>query len=425
MLNTNELNLHKTNNFTIHQFLMKAFLFFLPFSQALTINISFPLKLSEIFLILIVLVELLNRKFNKNTLDKKILCLLILFIFFISISIVVNTFYTYNYPLAEDAVRISGLVDSLLKFFYVLMVIISLIITFNAFKETRNLINYFLFGAFIASLYSWYLFFSGFLSLPTFILPGIDNPQYINLKLGGDFIRSGTFTEGNFMGFYLFISAVLAKYFTKNKLSLFFFITIITTFSTASFLCSIIFWLIIFYNKYKKHKIKMIAGLFCIFTMFSVLTELSPTFKSLFYNKLFATEESLENPNDIYSRVDRLNTSYSALIIFYHNPVLGVGLANFGRHFRHYNPLPELDLGGKAIPNDIYVEILSECGIFAFFIFLLFLNQIFKKSKISLVLSSGCFVSLLYFFAFPTFSMLFIWVFFGIILSTNQLKISN
>jgi hypothetical protein len=74
-------------------------------------------------------------------------------------------------------------------------------------------------------------------------------------------------------------------------------------------------------------------------------------------------------------------------------------------------------LDAKRIPNNIYVEILSECGSLALIAFLTFLFLVYKYgSQKSYLLGAGLIASFIYFFAFPTFTMLFIWVFLGIVL---------
>ena len=357
--------------------LVKLFLFFLPFSQALTINIIFPLKFSEIFLFLLLLHECVSGNILKWRLSKPILLILI-FSFLVFISVVINIFYKYNYSLSDEYARISPAIDSVLKFFYVLIAIIALIVTRNVLTENPKLIRWFFIGAIISSLYAWYLFVSGVLHLPTFLLPGMDaDPQKINISIG-DIIRCGTFKEGNYMGFFLLISAIVAIYNKKSLLAVFFFATILTTFSTTSIFCSIIFLMFYLMKRYKKYKGKLIAGICATAFLIMLLVQFSDAFRTIFYNKLFANEDSVENANDLYSKADRLNTTMVGLNIFVNNPVLGIGLANYGLHYNHYNELPELDLVDetKRIPNDIYVEILSECGSLSFIVFLVFLYNL-------------------------------------------------
>jgi O-antigen ligase len=79
--------------------------------------------------------------------------------------------------------------------------------------------------------------------------------------------------------------------------------------------------------------------------------------------------------------------------------------------------MPGFEAAFKLIPNNIYIELLCESGIFAFIIFcLIFINLIVKVNGNDFVhLKSGLIIALIYFCAFPTYTMLFIWVFIAVI----------
>ena len=204
----------RLDQYKFKDLLVILFIFFLPFSQALTLNIVFPLKLSEIFLFLLLLHELLSGSIVKWRFNRPVLIILIFFAL-VFVSVVFNFFYRYNYPLSVEYSRISPVVDSLLKFFYLFIAIVALIITRNAIITDPKLIRWFFIGALVASFYAWYLFISGILHLPTLILPGMDaDPQKINLSIG-DIIRCGTFKEGNYMGFFLLVSGIVALYYIE------------------------------------------------------------------------------------------------------------------------------------------------------------------------------------------------------------------
>ncbi|MBT2562759.1 O-antigen ligase family protein [Pedobacter sp. ISL-64] len=406
---------------SVEDFLIKGFLIFLPFSQALTINIMFPLKLSEICLLCLISLKLASGKTEMWKVGKPSLTI-IMFCICILISLIINTLYTYNYPLTTSAVRISPTVDSVLKFIYVFLVVAGMFITTNILKRKPELIKFLFIGAIISASYSWYLFFSGILHLPVLKLPGMEEESQMIMNV----IRSGTFKEGNYMGFYLLLMGIISFFYERKKMAYFFWGTILTTFSTASIFCLFLFFVIYTYYVYKKHKLKLIASITVIAISVTLLTQFSDGFRSLIYNKIFASEDSVENTNDIYSRLDRLNTTITGLKMAASNPFFGVGLSSYGMHYSHFNNLPDFDLGGKRIPNNIYVEILSETGIFVFILFIYFLYLLYKRAKkVSNVLAAGILASCVYFFAFPTFTMLFIWVFFSVILSAQTLIKSN
>jgi O-antigen ligase len=397
--------------------IFSLFLMFIPFSQALTINVLFPLKISEIFLIILIILEVKTGDFLSWRLSKLTMNLLLLFLFSVFVSVVINIFYKYDYELTLSYSRITPTVDTILKFFYVIIAFAGLFVTRNILKDDETLIKYFFIGASLSALYAWYLFFSGVLKLPGLLLPGMGEDSQTYDAGFGETIRSGTFKEGNYMGFFMLVSAIIAIYYNKGKLSLFYFLSIITTFSTTAIFCSIVFAVVYFFYRYKKYKLKLIFIFLSIITVLILLIQFSPGFQTLFYNKIFGNEDTVENANDIYSKAERLNTTLVALDIAQNNPFFGVGPANYGLHYNHYNSMKQFAHDIKHIPNNIYVEILSECGAFSLIAFLFFLGSLFNYGGgKSPILRAGLIAAFIYFFAFPTFTMLFIWVFIGIIL---------
>ncbi|WPV02347.1 O-antigen ligase family protein [Mucilaginibacter sp. cycad4] len=402
----------------IKNLIFKWFLISIPFSQALTINISFPLKIAEVLLVFLISFEVTTRGILKWHLDKTVTWVLFSFVMLIIISMIVNIFYSYPYELAQNVTRLGPVFDTVFKFFYILLAICSLFITRHLFNADQRNISFFFIGAIASASYAWYLFVSGILKIPVLLLPGMDaNSQVYDVGFG-DIIRSGTFREGNYMGFYLLVAGILAVYYKYSKLSIFFFASIITTFSTTAIFCSVLFFVICLFHKYKKHKFKLVASLVFIFATIILLVQVSPGIKTLLYNKVFGSEDTVENSNDIFSKADRLNTVLVSMEIVADNPILGVGPANFGLHFSHYNLGVDFEQDVKKIPNNIYMEILSECGGVTFLVFVFLLWIIFNYGrKKSYILGAGLLASFIYFFAFPTFTMLFIWVFLGIVLS--------
>ena len=138
------------------------------------------------------------------------------------------------------------------------------------------------------------------------------------------------------------------------------------------------------------------------------------------YDKLFARTEGPVAPAAV-SKIDRLYTFRSAFETGWHNPVWGVGMSNFSRHYDHYLP-PVTDSAmhvfmmkkdAKVIPNNIYVEVFTEAGTPAFLLFILFLAAllIYSRCDRTRVLRAGMFCMLLCFFAYPSFIMIYLWSF--------------
>lgn len=402
-------------------FFIKVFLVFLPYSQALTLNIIFPLKVSEIALFILAFLSILQKR---DLHLHRIFLLLFAFCLVVLISVVINSFYIYDYSIALEYVRFTPGIDSLLKFFYIILSIWSMYIVYTTLKKKNYIIRYFFIGAISASIYSWYLFSSGLLGIPALLLPGMDDtPQTIGFSFG-QFIRCGTFKEGNYMGFFLLLSGVVAIHYNKIKYAAFFFITIITTFSSAALVCSVLFFILYILRKYKRYKTKAFFVLTFLLLFVSASVVFITPVRVLLYNKLIAPPESVENANDVYSRLDRINTTLIGLKLFQNNPVWGVGLAQYSLHYDHYNLQRYDTLEFKRIPNNIYIEILSETGIFGFILFICFLYSLYSRSKVVLnpALNAGLQICAAYFLAFPTFTMLFIWFYFGTVLVNASIE---
>lgn len=407
----------------IESFLIKAFLFFIPFSYALTFRIGFPLKLSEIFLMSLIVFYLVRGvvkvRLYKNT-SFKILLLFIAAIFF---SLIINLFWIYDYPLREYASRFGYTFDSIIKYLYVLLGFIVFVISSNAFVENKNMyLQYLFWGATTASIYAWYLFASGVLKIPPILLPGMDSsPQRIIISIG-EIVRCGTFKEGNIMGLFLLSISAIAFQFEKKKLGYFYLCTILTTFSSIAIVLAVFFVLIynvkIVFIKKKLIPILVITILIAT-TIGSILN--NENFKTLIVSKFTNNDNKITNVGS-YSRLDRLNSAFTGINMFSSNPFFGVGISNYSQHYDHFLYDSRFKaLNAKTIPNNIYVEISCESGIAAILFLILFIISLYTKSgKKYSTLRLGLTVILLYFVAFPTFTVLFLWVFYGLLASTNS-----
>src|SRR5690606_22974124 len=107
---------------------------------------------------------------------------------------------------------------------YFVIDILVLFISYKAFKANREkVITWWFYGSVIAAIYSIYLFSFSLLKIPVYLLPGMDNPPQM-LRFGlNNVIRCRTFKEGNYMGVYLLICFIVAKFSKRKKLATFFF----------------------------------------------------------------------------------------------------------------------------------------------------------------------------------------------------------
>lgn len=363
----------------------------------------------------------LDRFFLKTLWSAKIIYV---FLFLAILSFFVNLHWSYTYPPKIIDYRINRQADSLLRTIYIILNILAFVISIYFIGRPKNYLKLWVYGALAASIYAWYLFISSGLNLPYIKLFGMqENPQTI---MG--FIRAGTFKEGNFFGLFLILSSAVAFYLKKDRVAWFLLFTILSTFSTISII-SAAFFLIIYFKKYllRKRNLKIFLLLLPVIIIGSVIF-----FKSLFYQKyveekLFTPLNTLTTSN--FSKVDRYLTGKIALEAGIDNPILGVGPFNYGLHYDHYNNIDEIidnqsefsinffnRKGKRAIPNNVYMEVWAEYGIVGFLLFIAFLIKtliLSIKSK-NLTITAGLIAMYVSLNAFPSFIMLFIWVYLAI-----------
>jgi O-antigen ligase len=140
--------------------------------------------------------------------------------------------------------------------------------------------------------------------------------------------------------------------------------------------------------------------------------------------KLFEEEVTANS----FSRIDRLESVSAAIELFSEAPVFGQGLQTYGflSNDRLSGPLlVTYDESYRRIPNNIYAELASELGLVGLVLFLGFMVSLIRLAarrtgagRVHWLL--GLVGVLLYWNAFPTYSVVFIWVFFGLILKSMQ-----
>jgi len=142
--------------------------------------------------------------------------------------------------------------------------------------------------------------------------------------------------------------------------------------------------------------------------------------------KLF--EEDV-TPNS-FSRIDRLESIRGALQLFGDAPVWGQGLQTYGFLSNDLIEGPLLtyyDESYRRIANNIYAELGAELGAVGLLLFSAFLasmiRQVLKRGGAGRVnWLMGVLGVLLYWNAFPTYSVVFIWGYFGMMLKSLPLQ---
>lgn len=416
--------------------ILAIIIFSLPFTQALTVNIGFPLKISEIFL-LILMASAISAKHSSILINWREIfktpniLFFILFFIIIAYSTILNLFWNFDYSLTNvEGSRFGYKFDSVLRFCYIFLSFFAFFVIYYKFERYHeSILRWWVYGAICAAIYSMYLVVSSALKIPMILLPGMeDSPRTTDFGI----IRCGTFLEGNYMGAYLFVSGVLAHHLNWKKSYFFLFFSMIFTFSSGAFVA-----LFVYVLYYQIRIIKWSAKYLLYFLIFTILFSLSLYFlfsnkavSSVFIGKIFGN--TTEITGETFSKIQRLAFSDMAYRIGNDN-LFGVGPSNYalhsGQYFDKIDWLPIKSLadradfmliGFKIIPNNVYLEIYAEYGIFALLIFFLFIFQILKASYAQPKLHGGLIGLLLIFLAFPSFILLFVWVFLAIVLRESS-----
>jgi O-antigen ligase len=257
-------------------------------------------------------------------------------------------------------------------------------------------------------------------------------------SLDGNIQRAGTFPEGNFGGMYYLLSFFIALEFnrlsSRGYLSYFFILSAFMGIFLTQSTIGIILVLVLFGIQYVLSSFnfnKLLIRLFLFFVLSTLLYALVDFtgFDFGIREKLF--EESITAKS--FSRIDRIESIRVGLVLFLDNPLMGQGLQTYGflsndlltgtLHLMHEGHF-------RRIPNNIFVELLSEMGLVGFMLLMSFLaSLIFVVVKRTDAACKywllGIAAVFLYWNAFPTYSVIFIWVFFGMILKSAQIRTSD
>lgn len=135
--------------------------------------------------------------------------------------------------------------------------------------------------------------------------------------------------------------------------------------------------------------------------------------------KLFEEEVTANS----FSRIDRLESINAAIQLFLDSPTLGQGLQSYGFLSNDLlsGPLASMyDASYRRIPNNTYAELAAELGMIGLALFVMFVGSLvslaWRRGKVGrrhwLL---GIVSILMYLNAFPTYTVVFIWVYLGLV----------
>lgn len=384
-------------------------IFFLPFTKALTLNVGFPLKIYEVLFVLAVPLFVLN----SPRLPKKFVSrfLIIILLFWVVAMISSSSPLISSTADANINFRGGASVDAAMRVSYLAFnIAVFVMVYYVARRHLHWVVNFWLYGMAAAASYGLYSLLSFNILGDAYLLPGLERHQmgYIGTLLVP---RSGTFEEGNFAGLYFMSSLAIAAWARKYWFALLALSGIVLSLSTSAVLGLVIF--VFMYIALGQIGIFKKASFALLTLVIGILT---------FYYLGFDTkfEEGAGSSGAV-----RLNEAMTGLEIFSSNPIFGAGLGQYGFLFNRFEWDPTLSIftsAGKHIPNNVYVELLSETGMVGFLLFLVFWGKwmrSFTATNRQVFLPFGLGM-LAVWIAYPTFNITYLWCMAGLGLAIQK-----
>ena len=403
-----------------------AILLFLAFSKSLTLPVLFPLKIYEPLLLLALAAAFAEGRIDIGPNARFIQCW---FLFWL-LSLLPTVHGT---SLVLDADRgallwAQGRYDPNFNAFfhtaYLALDILALVVFSSALRRgqlrLRDFCRLWTLGAIVAVVYAIALNLFQRLGLPLSLLGRFSDPHVMHLP-GIELVRNGPFEEGNYFGLYLVLSYGLClwsamrfgdRMFRRAPIVLA--LGCVISASPAALGCLGVLLLASLKESALPRAVRsfQLVLLACV----SSLLLWTPLLHELVLEKFSMLIYGGVTDSGNVSLVQRLNEMHHAWRLFLAHP-FGIGIGNFG-YF--YGEVPDLftwlnvDYGfKKQIPNMVYLEILCEQGIQGLLLFLLALYALLAplaaRRERLLWLTGLCMLA--YLIVFPTFRLVFLWVF--------------
>ena len=378
---------------------------FLPFTKALTLDIGYPLKIYEVAFSIALLFFVLQLSAFRGSLFLQILSYAVIFWFVALCSSLIGIIEVT--PVSNLNFRSGRASDAIMRVVYLAFNIGVFALAFHiCLKYPSMIVRAWFIGLFLAFSYHFYTFVSVVLTGDAILLPGLERHQIGRI---GELMvpRSGIFEEGNFAGLYYLASFALALQMQQWRFVIVSILGLMLTLSTSAY--AALLFLVLVYGYFKwGMTVKQ------VFVLVAIIM-----FGAIAYSKLDI--DSKFNGNAGASGAVRLNEAITGIEIFKENPVFGVGLGGYGFMFDQFEWDPDLSLyvqSERRIPNNVYVELLSETGIVGLVSFFLFywswlrvMMRAPSRAKALFAFGKAVFIA---FVAYPTFNITYLWCFFGI-----------
>ena len=388
------------------------------------------IRFSQILILLIFVLYFAYSLFQKK-LEIKFPKPLVLYVLFIIVCLI---------SLIGAKEKMRGLMISIFLSFMAIVPFVSVFVLDNK-EKIKKVTKVLLISALLFSAFGIFQFFGDIIGLPNSIT-GLSD-RYVKAVLGFPRIQS-TFIEPLYFANYLIIPMMLTIFLALRKgnskknfytfilLSIFFLIVTILTLSKGALasLAIVVLGIVIFQVRsiFSKENITyLLVTLLVIFSLgwMTISTLQSQPDFDKFYNKAY----EIVMGGSVTERQEAYSVASEA---YYSNPVIGIGVGNFGPYFSGY-PVSAPDFGWP-IANNEYLEIVSETGMVGLIFFLAFLLSIlyysysaFKHSNDSflkavlLALNFALVGILIQYMTFSTLYIMHIWFLIGFILAIQQI----
>lgn len=413
-----------------------AVLVVLAFSKSLTLPILFPLKLYEP-LILIGLAA----AFSEGPLDigpnSRFTRLWLIF----WLSSLISTAFGTSLVLENDISsllwaqgRYEPTINALFHTAYLGLDIAALALFLSLFQQgqlgLREFCRYWTIGALVAVGYSLLLQALHTAGLPLTLAGRWNDPQLLELS-GISIVRNGPFEEGNYFGLYLVLSYGLCLWASRRfddrifaRAPLLIAVATMQTGSPAAIASIGVLMTVSFFEGGLPRAVRTLQ--LSLLIAVGGLILFTPLLQQLVLGKFSLLIYGGITDAGNVSLVQRINEMHHGWKLFLQHPY-GVGIGNFGYFWGQVPEMfPWLNVDYaliKQIPNMIYLEILSEQGLQGFAIFVLAMYALWRPlfEARERILSITVLCMLGYFLAFPTFRLVFLWVFWAFVIRVGAL----
>jgi|GEM_PF-3034594 len=415
--------------------LLKFILVTLPLTNSVTLPVGFPLKLYEVAGLLLLGGVLTGPGVVPRN-NGRVVALWGVFFF---ISLVPSAWGLYELaanprPLLEWAHgRYHPLINTVFHYCYLALDIGLLLVALDALGRgwltLRAFCRAWAWGALLSVVYAIWLNVVVGAGLPLVAALRWDEVNFFGVA-GMQVVRTGPFEEGNFFGLYLLVSLTVIYHALRCWPDRLFRVAapavlmgMVLTASPAALLGGVVLTgVAVVFGRVSRmvRGITLAAGVLGVVGLVG-----SGLFQSLVLDKFSLIFYGGVTDSRNVSLVQRANESWHAWQMFVHRP-WGVGMGNYGYFFGDYPDLyrwlPTNWMNFKPIPNNVYLEVLAEHGLVGFVLFMAILGRKLwrlVRAREFLVMV-GFLLMGVYFFAFPTFRLAFIWLYWAFILAVGR-----